>query len=77
MSASLRWVVGSGRRVLQTEARSASESTSSDEEMYAEPDDQSASDAPSHDVELEDWVSWLVRTTGVAMEYLRTTGVDD
>ena len=69
----LRWIVGVGRK-RRSQAEDATADSSSDEE---EPEPLDEDEAQEETVDVENWVEYVRRATGIAEEQLKNTRLED
>ena len=76
----LRWILGSGRRLVQAEVSeetgdcpASDDSSCSASSIEPEPDAVEG----EGDMKQEDWVDWIKRTTQVAEEHFKRAGLED
>ena len=69
----LRMIVGKGRKIMQLSESDSDGSQSEGEDSEDEHDGREA----KGELVLEDWVSWIKRTTGFAEQQLAKTQITD
>jgi hypothetical protein len=72
----LRWMIGIGRRRVQTNLDQSSDSDDSNEE-YEDDDAEEADEQDPFEEGKEEWVDWIRRATSIAEASLKRAGIDD
>ena len=72
----LRWLIGIGRRRVQTNLDQSSDSDDSNEEFEDE-DEKEADDQDLFEEGKKEWVDWIRWATSIAAASLKRAGIDD